>query len=151
MSASKSSIFWGITPCPLKANLHFGETCCLYLQGRRISQPRNQHEAGSKHVQRTTRRYIPEDRTLHNFCCENLKSGVCFVSRQPCKTVALWVDRLRALQEMRMACFSYPRGLILCVFWTYAEICFWYACHVHVSFIFRNIFHLLRSELDFLR
>jgi hypothetical protein len=25
-------------------------------------------------TQRTTRRYIPEDRTIHNHCCENLKS-----------------------------------------------------------------------------
>jgi hypothetical protein len=26
------------------------------------------------HFQRTTRRYIPEDRTLHNHRCENLRS-----------------------------------------------------------------------------
>jgi hypothetical protein len=25
-------------------------------------------------TQRTTRRHIPEDDTLHNYCCENLKS-----------------------------------------------------------------------------
>jgi hypothetical protein len=24
------------------------------------------------HFNRTTRRYIPEDRTIHNHCCENL-------------------------------------------------------------------------------
>jgi hypothetical protein len=28
--------------------------------------------------QRTTRRYIPEDRTLHNHCCENLQSYIAF-------------------------------------------------------------------------
>jgi hypothetical protein len=28
--------------------------------------------------QRTTRRYIPEDRTVHNHPCENLKSYICF-------------------------------------------------------------------------
>jgi hypothetical protein len=27
---------------------HFGGTHCLYVQGRRISQARNRHEAGSK-------------------------------------------------------------------------------------------------------
>jgi hypothetical protein len=41
----KSKIFWDITPCsPLKFNRHFGGTCRLHLQGRRISQARNQRE-----------------------------------------------------------------------------------------------------------
>jgi hypothetical protein len=45
----KSIIFWDITPwSPLKVNRHFGGTCCLHLQGWRISQERNQREAGSK-------------------------------------------------------------------------------------------------------
>jgi hypothetical protein len=65
---------------PLKLNWHFGETCRLHLQGRRISQARNQRESGSKQrstlkmeatcssemsvdFQRTTRRFIPEDQT----------------------------------------------------------------------------------------
>jgi hypothetical protein len=30
----------------------------------------------SVYYQRTTRRYIPEDRTLHNLRCENLKSYI---------------------------------------------------------------------------
>jgi hypothetical protein len=35
--------FWDITLCsPLKVNRHFGGTCRLHLQGRRISQARNQ-------------------------------------------------------------------------------------------------------------
>jgi hypothetical protein len=29
--------------------------------------------------QRTTRHYLPEDRTLHNHCCENLKAYVVFI------------------------------------------------------------------------
>jgi hypothetical protein len=38
-----------IVPCnPLKTNRRFG-ICRLHLQGRRISQARNQYEAGSKH------------------------------------------------------------------------------------------------------
>jgi hypothetical protein len=44
-----SSIFWNITPCsPLKTNRRFWGTCRLQLQDRRVSQARNQHEAGSK-------------------------------------------------------------------------------------------------------
>jgi hypothetical protein len=80
-------MFWDIMPCSLlKVNRHFGRTSHLHLQGRRICQARNQHKAGSKQslaysstlkveatwyseisvdFQRTTRRYIPEDKTLH--------------------------------------------------------------------------------------
>jgi hypothetical protein len=64
----------------------------FYLQGSKIRQARNQHEADGKQrvsnlkmeticssetwvdFQRITGRYIPEDRTLHNHLCENLKS-----------------------------------------------------------------------------
>jgi hypothetical protein len=42
----KSTIFWDITPCsPLNVNRRFGGTYRLYLQGRRISQTRNQRES----------------------------------------------------------------------------------------------------------
>jgi hypothetical protein len=42
----KSSVFWDITTCsPLKVNQRFGETCCLHLQGWRVSQATNQQEA----------------------------------------------------------------------------------------------------------
>jgi hypothetical protein len=41
----KSSIFWNITPySSLRVNLRFGGSCCLRLEGRRISQARNHHE-----------------------------------------------------------------------------------------------------------
>jgi hypothetical protein len=40
-----SSIFWDITPCsPSKVSRRFGGTCRLHLQGRIISQGRNQRE-----------------------------------------------------------------------------------------------------------
>jgi hypothetical protein len=94
---TNSSLFWGITPCsPFKANRRLGGTYRLGVQGRRIIQARNQHEAGSKQrsytsystlnmeakyssetsvdFQRTTCLYIPEDRTLHNHRCDNLRS-----------------------------------------------------------------------------
>jgi hypothetical protein len=115
----KSSGFWDITSCsPLKANRCFGGTCCLHLQGQRISQRINQNEAGSKQssayrlfhagffallatcftlvsylaytstlrmevtcssktlvdFEGITWSYSPEDRTLNNHRCENLKS-----------------------------------------------------------------------------
>jgi hypothetical protein len=48
---TKSSVFWDITPCsPLKINRRFGRTCHLHLQGRRISQARNQHESSACHL-----------------------------------------------------------------------------------------------------
>jgi hypothetical protein len=89
----KSTIFWDITPCSaLKVNRRFGGTCRLHFQGRRIGRVRNQR--GSKwqastlkmglicptetsaDFQRTTRRYIPGDNTLHNHRCESLKSYI---------------------------------------------------------------------------
>jgi hypothetical protein len=42
----KSSIFWDTTPCsPLKVNRHFGGIVRLHLQGRRVSEARNQRES----------------------------------------------------------------------------------------------------------
>jgi hypothetical protein len=44
-----SYVFWDITPCsPLKVNRRLRRICRLHLQGWRISQARNHHEAGSK-------------------------------------------------------------------------------------------------------
>jgi hypothetical protein len=34
----------------LKVNIHFGGTCCLHLQGQRISQKINQNERGGKQI-----------------------------------------------------------------------------------------------------
>jgi hypothetical protein len=92
----KSFIFWAITLCsPLRVNSRFGGTCRLHRQGHRITHARNQSEAGSKQssaysltlkmeatyssetsddFQWTTWHYIPEDKTLHNHCCKNLRS-----------------------------------------------------------------------------
>jgi hypothetical protein len=53
-------IFWDTMPCSeLKVNRRFG--------GAYSSET-------SFYFQRATRHYIPEDRTLHNHRCENLKS-----------------------------------------------------------------------------
>jgi hypothetical protein len=97
----KSYILRDITPCiPLKINRRFAVTNRLSLQHRIISQARNwvsllatccilisclaysstmKMEATclsetSLDFQRTTRSYIPEDRTLHNHRCDNLTS-----------------------------------------------------------------------------
>jgi hypothetical protein len=93
----KHSIFRDTTPFTLlKVNWHFGGICHLYFQAWRVSQARNQHEAGSKQIfafflssmlktkaicssktlvdfQQTTQHYIPEDWTLHNHCCKNFR------------------------------------------------------------------------------
>jgi hypothetical protein len=72
-----SFILEDISPLgPPKNKRRFGGTYNLRLQGRRITQERNQSEAGSKQTtrssetsgdfQRTTRRYNPEDITLGN-------------------------------------------------------------------------------------
>jgi hypothetical protein len=45
----KSSALWYIMPCsPVKARHSFGGTCCIHLQGWRVSQARSLHETGSK-------------------------------------------------------------------------------------------------------
>jgi hypothetical protein len=77
----KSSVFWAIRPCnPLKVNRRFGGTCSPYLQGRRVSQASRdcllkiEVKCSSEtpvDFQRTTWRYFPEDRNLHNLLCEN--------------------------------------------------------------------------------
>jgi hypothetical protein len=41
-------MFWDITCSPLKVNRHYVGACCLHLQGKKVGQARNQHEAGSK-------------------------------------------------------------------------------------------------------
>jgi hypothetical protein len=106
MAWLKNSMFWDITPCsPLKVNRRFVLTCRLHLHGRRISQTENQlcwlpafallscsaysltlemeatcSSKTSVEFQRTTRRYTPEDGTLHNHHCENLKSYMAWLS-----------------------------------------------------------------------
>jgi hypothetical protein len=72
---NKSYIFWDITPCsPLRVNRHYGGTCRLHLQDRRISQARNQRKGcGSACCLLHTglilrswrwRRYVPPKRRL---------------------------------------------------------------------------------------
>jgi hypothetical protein len=69
---SKSYLFYDITPCsPLKVNGRFGGTCRHRVQGRRISQELVPTKLFD--FQRPTRRYISEDKTLHNHRCEGLK------------------------------------------------------------------------------
>jgi hypothetical protein len=71
-----------ITPCsPLKVNWHFGGTSPKSLVSCSAYSPTQKVEAicssaTSIVFQRTTRRYITEDGTLHSHCCENLKSYI---------------------------------------------------------------------------
>jgi hypothetical protein len=71
----KSPIFWDIMPCsPLIVKRCFGGTYRFHLQGRRISRAKKKRESRWQARQPTTRRYVPQDRILHNHRCENLKT-----------------------------------------------------------------------------
>jgi hypothetical protein len=120
----KSTIFLNITQCsPLKVNRRFGGKYLLHLQGRRISRARTSVKAviatcfyagsclaysstlkmvaicsseTSVDFQRSTRRYIPEDSTLHNHRCENLKSYFISLLNQPVRIAMLSYIALNA-------------------------------------------------------
>jgi hypothetical protein len=81
----KEFIFWDITPCsPMKVGRSFGrclkmlaarftmDSCLAYSSTLKMEATCSSEMSVA--FQRTTRRYIPEDRTLHNHRCENLKS-----------------------------------------------------------------------------
>jgi hypothetical protein len=73
--AMKIIIICDITPCSLLSfNRRFGGTYCLHLQGRRNKFSKK--PATSVETQRTIWRHIPEDDTLHNYHCGNLKSYI---------------------------------------------------------------------------
>jgi hypothetical protein len=97
----ESTIFWDITPCsPLKVSWCFRGAYGLHLQSQIISRVRNlswNQVSSSAYPsnlkfkvtcsyetlvdsQWTTLHYIPEDSTLHNRCCENLKSYILQLS-----------------------------------------------------------------------
>jgi hypothetical protein len=63
-----------MTPCSALGGIRrFGGTYRLHLQGRRIVPQSSEQASGT---QRTTRRHIPEENTLQNHRCENLKSYI---------------------------------------------------------------------------
>jgi hypothetical protein len=70
----KSTITWDITQCrPLKVNRRFRGSYSLFLDLKMEAICSSETSVG---FQRTTRRYILEDCTLHNHCCENLTSYI---------------------------------------------------------------------------
>jgi hypothetical protein len=83
-----NSILWDKTLCnPLKVNRHFGGTCHFHLHFRRIRQERHVQQEISVDFQRTTRSYIPENKTLHTHRCENLKYYIYVYPLKPISTV----------------------------------------------------------------
>jgi hypothetical protein len=82
----KCTIFWDITPCSLlKIDRRFGGGLCLppdftlvscSVYSSTLKMEATWSSEASVGFQRTSRHYIPEDRTLHNHRCENLKSYI---------------------------------------------------------------------------
>jgi hypothetical protein len=92
----KTSSFWDVMICsPLKVNRTLRRNLSPPSWGRRLSQARNSDclplafmlvssstlkkdlicsSETSVEFRRNTRRYLPEDRSLHNYCCDNRKS-----------------------------------------------------------------------------
>jgi hypothetical protein len=71
----KSSLFCDITPSSsLNVIRRLDGTCRLHLQDRRVTEGRNRQT--EPNLPRTTRRYIPENKILHNRRCENLISHI---------------------------------------------------------------------------
>jgi hypothetical protein len=93
-SFMKSYIFWNITLCsPLKVSRRFWRTssvsknkprkktvllatCFVLVSCFTYSWTLKMEETCSSDFQQTKRRYIPEDRSLYNHRCENLKSYI---------------------------------------------------------------------------
>jgi hypothetical protein len=76
----KIIIFWDMTPCsPLSFNRRFGGThrlrhllACWFLAeliSSTLKMEAIYYSEMSVDTQRTTRRHIPEDDTLHGLCC----------------------------------------------------------------------------------
>lgn len=75
---------WDIKPCiPLRVNRYFGGIYHSIFRFEASIKEETSVKTGGKqicssetsiHSQQTTRRCIPEDRSLHNYCCENLNS-----------------------------------------------------------------------------
>jgi hypothetical protein len=125
----KISIFWDITPCsPLKFNPCFRGICRFHLKEGRISQARNWGEAGSEqwnclaeisdHIGERREMQekcqfllvfpskqanwccIPENSTLHNHRCENLKYYNCLSVRIFLCGFALFITSMK----LRVTC-----------------------------------------------
>jgi hypothetical protein len=159
----KSTIFWDITPCSsLSVNRCFGGTYRLHLQGRRISRARNQRESRSHPLnlfstltmeticssetsvdtQRTTRRYVPKDGTLHVrmltglFCLFIMSIGGLFEHGN----VALRVNKRFLYSKINVTDkFSTP---LLTVIWIVSRLCytaeniFWAYSQIFLQIVF---------------
>jgi hypothetical protein len=84
----KSSIFWDIMPHSLlKVNQRFRGTCCLHLQGQRISQAWNQHEGlGLMSVlvaQWRTKIYNPVREASYNLLGSRWWDTMTYLDRNP--------------------------------------------------------------------
>jgi hypothetical protein len=67
-------IFTGLHGIALLATCFMPVSCLAYSLLQKMEETYSSRILAD--FQRTTQHYIPEDRTLHNHCCENLKSYV---------------------------------------------------------------------------
>jgi hypothetical protein len=88
----KSSVFWDML-CSSQSQVMFLRNIHLHLRGQKISQVRNEHEAGSicssemlVDFHHTTWSYILENGTLCNLCCSS-----CSVTSHLLKSVICWL------------------------------------------------------------
>jgi hypothetical protein len=95
----KNSLFWDITPCsPFRVNRRFGGEGRQHLQGRRISQGRNQHESRWQvDLCWRWRRHVPPKRRL----TFNGQHGVIFQKIESFTTTALRTTN-HTVVEMKM-------------------------------------------------
>jgi hypothetical protein len=96
--AMKNTTFGAVTPCnSIDIYWRFGETYCLSVRGWRAIQARTRREeatswvtlVGFRHI---TPSYIPEDRTSHNHCSDNLRHYIDkWISEVVIFLITIWV------------------------------------------------------------
>jgi hypothetical protein len=124
LNINQSTIFWDITPCsPLRVN-RSGSACHLLSHWFLLAYFSTlKMEAICSFemlvdIQRTTWCYIPEDGTLHNHSCENLRS----YKYKPVLGLSLCTCTWLCLSCEFHLLYSYKQGLVCMCFYI---LCWW--------------------------
>jgi hypothetical protein len=65
----KNAIFWDVVPCRLAVHQCFGETYCLHLQDKGVSQTSSQQDQDSKQYPSTRLHYVTSQKTVLFLLC----------------------------------------------------------------------------------